>query len=132
MIILDTDHCIDILRGRQEVIIARRSVYEEVATTIITACELYFGAAKSAKPLENKRAVDAFLHTLRVIDMDIYAAQFFGIFKAELETAGQPLADADLMIGSIARSNNASVATGNKRHFERMTSLKLVNWRAKK
>ncbi len=60
MIILDTDHCIDILRGRQEVIVARRSVYEEVATTIITACELYFGAAKSAKPLENKRAVDAF------------------------------------------------------------------------
>lgn len=132
MIILDTDHCIDILRGRQEVIVARRSVYEEVATTIITACELYFGAAKSAKPLENKRAVDAFLRTLRVIDMDIYSAQFFGIFKAELETAGQPLADADLMIGSIARANNATVATGNKRHFERMTSLKLINWRAKK
>lgn len=132
MIILDTDHCIDILRGRQEVIVARRSVYEEVATTIITACELYFGAAKSNKPLENKRAVDAFLRTLRVIDMDIYAAQFFGIFKAELETAGQPLADADLMIGSIARANSASVATGNKRHFERMTSLKLINWRAKK
>lgn len=37
MIILDTDHCIDILRGRQEVIVARCSVYEEVATTIITA-----------------------------------------------------------------------------------------------
>lgn len=76
--------------------------------------------------------MDAFLRTLRVIDMDIYSAQFFGIFKAELETAGQPLADADLMIGSIARANNATVATGNKRHFERITSVKLINWRAKK
>lgn len=131
MIILDTDHCIDILRGREGVIVARRSVYEEVATTIITACELYYGASKSAKPLENKRAVDAFLRTLRVIEMDIYAAQFFGIFKAELETAGQGLADADLMIGAIARANSATVATGNRRHFERMTSVKLINWRAK-
>ena len=132
MIILDTDHCIDILRGREGVIIARRSVYEEVATTIVTACELYYGAAKSAKPLENKRAVDAFLRTLRVIEMDIYATQFFGIFKAELETVGRGLADADMMIGAIARANNAKVATGNQRHFERMTSLTLLNWREKK
>ena len=132
MIILDTDHCIDILRGREGVIVARRSVYEEVATTIVTACELYYGASKSAKPLENKRAVDAFLRTLGVIEMDIYAAQFFGIFKAELETVGQGLADADMMIGAIARANNAKVATGNARHFERMKSLTLINWRAKK
>lgn len=132
MIILDTDYCIDILRGREGVLIARRSVYEEVATTIVTACELYYGAAKSAKPLENKRAVDAFLRTLRVIEMDIYAAQFFGIFKAELETVGRGLADADMMIGAIARANNAKVATGNQRHFERITSLTLVNWREKK
>jgi len=132
MIILDTDHCIDILRGRQAVITARRSVYEEVTTTIVTACELYFGAAKSNRPLENKRAVDAFLRTLRVLELDIYAAQFFGIFKAELETAGKPLADADLLIGSIARAHNAKVATGNTRHFERMTSVTLINWREKR
>jgi len=131
MIILDTDHCIEILRGQDAVIKARRSVYDEVATTIVSAAELYYGAAKSTKPLENKRAVDAFLRTLRVLPLDIHAAQFFGLFKAELETVGRGLADADLLIGSIARANNAVVATGNTRHFERMSSVKLVNWRAK-
>ena len=38
----------------------RRAVYDEVATTIITACELYYGAAKSLKPTDGKRAVDSF------------------------------------------------------------------------
>jgi tRNA(fMet)-specific endonuclease VapC len=129
MRILDTDHCIDILRGRERVIRARSGVYDEVATTIITACELYYGAAKSAKPLENKRAVDAFLRTLRVMDLDMYGAQFFGYFKALLETVGEGLADADLLIGAIARANDAIVVTGNARHFGRMPGLKLENWR---
>jgi tRNA(fMet)-specific endonuclease VapC len=129
MRILDTDHCIDILRGREQVIRARTGVYDEVATTIITACELYYGAAKSAKPLENKRAVDAFLRTLRVMDLDAYGAQFFGYFKATLETVGQGLADADLLIGAIARANDAIIVTGNARHFGRMPGLKLENWR---
>lgn len=129
MRILDTDHCIEILRGREEIILKRRGIYDEVATTIITACELYYGAAKSAKPLENKRAVDAFLKTLRVLGMDQHAAQFFGLFKVELEKMGRCLADADMMIGAIARAHNAIVITGNTRHFERMPGLTLENWR---
>lgn len=128
MRILDTDHCIDILRGREQVIKARARIYDEVATTIITACELYFGAAKSAKPLENKRAVDAFLRTLRVLELDSCAAQLFGLFKAELEQKGRSLADADLLIAAIARANRSIVVTGNGRHFERMP-VKLENWR---
>ena len=130
MRILDTDHCIDILRGRGAVIGHRRKVYDEVATTIITACELYYGAAKSQKPTEGKRAVDSFLKTLRVLELCPYSAQFFGVFKANLESDGRGLADADLLIGSIARANSAIVVTGNTRHFERIPGLKLENWRA--
>ncbi len=129
MRILDTDHCIEILRGRSAVIERRRAVYDEVATTIITACELYYGAAKSQKPLEGKRAVDSFLRTLRVLELSAYAAQFFGVFKANLEFDGRRLADADLLIGSIARANNATIVTGNTRHFERIPGLTLENWR---
>ena len=128
MRILDTDHCIDILRGRSAVIDHRRKVYDEVATTIITACELYYGAAKSQKPTEGKRAVDSFLKTLRVLELCPYSSQFFGVFKANLESDGGGLADADLLIGSIARANSAVVVTGNTRHFERIPGLKLENW----
>jgi tRNA(fMet)-specific endonuclease VapC len=126
--ILDTDTCIYILRGRAEVINKRRSVYDEVATTIVTACELYYGAAKSQKPVAGKQAVDSFLRTLRVLDLDPYAAQFFGAIKAGLEQDGTGLADADLMIGSIARRHHAIVVTGNTHHFERIPGITLENW----
>jgi tRNA(fMet)-specific endonuclease VapC len=130
MRILDTDHCIDILRGRSAVIGKRRTVYDEVATTILTACELYYGAAKSNKPVEGKRAVDSFLRSLRVLELCPYSTQFFGVFKANLEMHGRGLADADLLIGSIARARGAVVVTGNTRHFERIPGLELENWRA--
>ncbi len=129
MRLLDTDHCIEIQRGRPEIIRRRQGINDEVATTIITACELYYGAAKSAKPLENKRAVDGFLRTLRVIQLDREAAMFFGLFKADLEKLGRGLADADLMIGAMARANGAVVVTANTRHFERMPGITLENWR---
>jgi len=45
--ILDTDVCIEILRGNSRVIEQRRRTPDEVATTWITACELAYGAAKS-------------------------------------------------------------------------------------
>ena len=129
MRILDTDHCIDILRGRTQVIERRSQVFDEVATTIVTACELYYGAAKSVRPLENKRLVDQFLSTLRVLELSPRAAQFFGVLKANLEALGKGLADADLLIGSIARANRAVVVTGNTRHFDRMEGVELENWR---
>ncbi len=128
MRILDTDTCIHILRGNTEVIQMRRTIYDEVATTIVTACELYYGAAKSKKPVEGKRAVSAFLRTLRVLDLDPYAAMFFGVIKADLEAMGRGLADADLLIGSIARLHHATVVTGNTRHFERIPGIALENW----
>ena len=129
MRVLDADHCIDILRGNRAVIEKRRGVYDEVATTIITACELYYGAAKSLKPIDGKRAVDSFLRSLRVLELCTYSAQFFGILKANLTQSGQPLPDADLLIASIAKANRANIVTGNTRHFERIPGLKLENWR---
>jgi predicted nucleic acid-binding protein len=45
--LLDTDTCIAVLRGNEAVIERRAAMSEDVATTWITAAELYCGAAKS-------------------------------------------------------------------------------------
>jgi tRNA(fMet)-specific endonuclease VapC len=128
MRILDTDTCIAILRGRQEVIERRREIPDTVATTWINASELYYGAAKSDHPVRNKNLVDRFLDTLPVVGLDSDSAQYFGILKADLETAGNRLADADLWIGAIARAHHATVVTGNVRHFERIDGVEVENW----
>ncbi len=128
MKVLDTDTCIAILRGVGHVIERRAEEPDEVATTWVTAAELYFGAAKSTAPDQNRSLVDAFLATLPVLRPDLAAAQVFGEAKALLHRAGTPLADADLFIAATAITCGAAVVTGNQRHFQRIPGVEVEDW----
>jgi tRNA(fMet)-specific endonuclease VapC len=126
--ILDTDVCIEILRGNARVIERRHRTPDEVATTWITACELAYGAAKSQAPEPNRTLVEAFLATLPILELDWAAAERFGRLKADLERAGTLLADADLLIAAIALARGAGLVTGNRRHYERIAELRIEDW----
>lgn len=128
MKILDTDVCIEILRGNARVIERRRRTPDEVATTWITACELAYGAAKSRAPEPNRALVMAFLATLPILELDWAAAERFGRLKADLERAGNRVADADLLIAAIALARGAGLITGNRRHYERVPELGIEDW----
>jgi tRNA(fMet)-specific endonuclease VapC len=110
-------------------VIERRAVTkEEVATTWITAAELYYGAAKSIAPERNRGLVTKFLGTLPVFGLDQASVQVFGESKALLERKGQRLADAALLIGAIAVVRQATVVTGNRRHYERIPGVPVEDW----
>ena len=128
MKLLDTDVCIEILRGNARVIERRRRTPDEVATTWITACELAYGAAKSRAPEPNRALVMAFLATLPILELDWAAAERFGRLKADLERAGNRVADADLLIAAIALARGAGLITGNRRHYERIPELGIEDW----
>jgi len=126
--LLDTDTCIAILRGNEAVIERRAATEDEVVTTWITAAELHYGAAKSVAPKKNVALVRSFLCTLPVLGLDEASAQIFGEAKTLLERQGQRLADADLFIGAIAASKQATVITGNKRHYNRLPGVTVEDW----
>ncbi len=126
--ILDTDTCIEILRGNRRVIETRRTVRDEVCTTWITASELYYGAAKSDRAAHNKALVDLFLDPLPIHGIQRFSAQYFGALKTQLESAGNRIADADLWIASIAKERRAILVTGNTRHYDRIEGLSIENW----
>lgn len=128
MKVLDTDTCIAILRGNEAVIERRAAVDDDVVTTWITAAELRYGAAKSVAPEKNHVLVSKFLATLPVLGLDAASSQIFGEAKALLEKRGQRLADADLFIGAIAAAKQASVVTGNMRHYARIPGVKIEDW----
>ena len=128
MKILDTDVCIEILRGNIRVIEHRRRTPDEVATTWITACELAYGAAKSRAPEPNQALVVAFLATLPILELDWVAAERFGRVKTDLERAGNLLADADLLIAAITLARGTHLVTGNRRHYERIPGLRIEDW----
>lgn len=130
MKLLDTDTCLAILRGSQAVMQRRAATPDDVVTTWITAAELFYGAAKSKAPAHNRAIVTSFLATLPVLGLDDTAVQIFGDAKALLERQGQRLDDADLFIGAIAVARNATVVTGNQRHYARIPGVTLENWMA--
>ncbi|MEM6910885.1 MAG: type II toxin-antitoxin system VapC family toxin [Verrucomicrobiota bacterium] len=126
--LLDTDTCIEILRGNRRVIQKRRGIYADVLTSEITASELYFGAANSQDPPKHKAEVDQFLKTLPVVPIGRHGAQFFGALKAQLRRAGRLIPDADLWIASIARALDFTVVTGNTKHLARVPRLTTCDW----
>ena len=128
MRLLDTDTCIAILRGNEAVIERRTATADDVATTWITAAELHYGAAKSRVPEKNRALVKTFLATLPILGLDEASVQIFGEAKALLEHHGQRLADADLLIGAIAAAKQATVVTGNRRHYERIPGVTVEDW----
>ncbi len=99
-----------------------------MTTTWITAAELYYGAAKSVAPEKNRALVTSFLATLPVVGLDHASAEIFGEAKALLERQGQRLADADLFIAAIAVVHEATVVTGNRRHYERIPGVAVEDW----
>lgn len=128
MRLLDTDTCIALLQGRESVLQRRAATSDEVATSWITAAELFYGAAKSIAPDRNRNLVMSLLSTLPVLGLDEAAVQIFGEAKAALERRGQRLDDADLFIGAIAIARNAVVVTGNRRHYARIPGVVLEDW----
>ncbi|HEY1556880.1 MAG TPA: type II toxin-antitoxin system VapC family toxin [Kofleriaceae bacterium] len=128
MKVLDTDTCIAILRGNDAVIAHRAVTSDEVATTWITASELYYGAAKSKAPDKNRALVHSFLVTLPTLALDELSVQIFGEARSLLDSRGQRMADADLYIASIAVARRAAIVTANRSHYERIPGVVVESW----
>jgi tRNA(fMet)-specific endonuclease VapC len=127
MNLLDTDHCIAILRKQLD-LRERISPDEELATTAISVAELTYGANRSQHQDDNLARLEVLLSALNILPFDEAAGRRFGVLKAELESRGEPLDDLDLQIASIAIETNSTLLTNNTKHFKRVGGLRLLNW----
>ena len=99
---------------------------EEQFTSAVVMGELFKGAFRSsaaARHLENveKRVLPA----VTVLSYDVAAARVYGQVRAQLESAGRPLADADLQIAATALVHDLELVTGNVKHFKRVPGLRI-------
>lgn len=125
MILADTDVLIDFLAGIAPV---REQVWsyaeaEQLQTTAITCFELLSGATKG-KRFDRIRGL---LDLLPVLPLDREAAQRAAEVRHELERTGQSIGMADSLIAGIALANDLPLLTRNRRHFERVAHLRLVD-----
>ena len=127
MRILDTDHCIALLRQKLDL---REHVAadEQLFITAISVAELTHGAQRSQRRDDNLARLEVLFAALTVLSFDESSARRFGLLKAELESKGKPLDDLDLQIASIALENNLPLLANNTDHFKRIHGLELQNW----
>ncbi len=128
--ILDTDTCVYWLRGDRRIekgVLA--TGLQNVFITIITECELFYGAYKSAKTEANLQLLRELRRKVRTIQTTPEVAPLYGKIKADLERVGRTLDDADLLIGAIALASKGTLVTNNTSHFDSIPGLRIDNWR---
>ena len=128
--LLDTNTCIKFLNGRSDSI--RREIdsraASELALCSVVKAELLFGAAKSARPLENRERLHSFFRRFVSLPFDDSAAEIYGEIRARVERPGKPIGPNDLLIASIALSNQLVLVTHNVDEFSRIQQLEIEDW----
>ncbi len=126
---LDTNIVSDLIRNPKGKVAAKLADHgqEGVCLSIITACELRYGAAKrgSARLLSRVQAV---LATVDIVPFDVPADTRYGVLRSELEAAGKPIGPTDLFIAAHALALQVTLVTHNLMEFHRVRGLKVENW----
>ncbi|WP_242097402.1 tRNA(fMet)-specific endonuclease VapC [Sphingomonas sp. CROZ-RG-20F-R02-07] len=126
---LDTNLCIRVLRDRPQSIRARFNAETDgLAISTIVLTELLHGAAKSARPIDNRTEVERFASRLEVMAFDAEAAAHAGDIRATLEREGRSIGGYDVLIAGHARSRGLIVVTGNLGEFRRVDGLRCEDW----
>ena len=127
---LDTNICIYIIKKKPDQVIERlrHTRVPDVGVSSITLSELEYGAAKSARPEQNKVAIVEFLAPLEILPYDDMAAQEYGKVRVYLEKQGTPIGSMDMLIAAHALSLNCILVTNNESEFRRIPALKIENW----
>lgn len=129
--LLDTNLCIRVLRDRPAAVRQRFNLEADgLAISSVVLAELLHGAAKSARPVENRNEVEKFAARLEVLPFDARAADHAADIRANLERRGQTIGAYDLLIAGHARSLGLVVVTGNLAEFERVEGLRCEDWLA--
>ncbi|TMQ32603.1 MAG: type II toxin-antitoxin system VapC family toxin [Planctomycetota bacterium] len=136
MILLDTDMMSLFASGHPAVVARVRTATEPVAITIVTRIEILQGRfdfllkAANAEQLQRAQSwleqSERDLAKIRIVAIDRAAAADFEDLRQHKKL--RKIGRADLLIASIARARNATLATGNLRHFQQVPGLRLENW----
>lgn len=129
MYLLDTDTVIYSLKGHPTVKInLERHRNAILKISVVTLMELYYGAYKSQKVMSNLGKIKTIEEAIEIVPLARESAEVFAMLKANLQKAGTPLDDFDLILAACALAHDLVLVTNNIKHFKRIEGLRLANW----
>lgn len=98
----------------------------EIATSLIVAAELRYGAARKTSP-RLRAAVETLLRLVPVASLEPPFDAVYGDLRASLESTGIVLSPHDLLIAAHAMTLHATIVTDDQ-VFIRVPGLSVENW----
>ena len=127
MFLLDSNIISYAIRGNREIKDKINQYHDTIKLNSIIQAELFYGAYK-IKSESLAQVYNIFFETFDILPFGSREATIFAQLKANLANEGNIVEDTDLMIASIALTNNLTLVTNNTKHFARIPDLKLSNW----
>lgn len=129
MYFLDTDILVGWLRNNKEAKDKIKSISKrKLFTSTINIHELVKGAYLSKNSPENLAKIYMLCGIITILNFNKTTAFVSGKLSAQQKLKGKPIAQNDLIIASIALSNNLTLVTRNKKHFENIPNLEIEVW----
>jgi tRNA(fMet)-specific endonuclease VapC len=126
---LDTNICVGLLKGERTLADRLAELHPtQVAVCSVVRAELFNGARRSGRIEENLSTYRRFLDAFPSASFDDLAAEYYGVIRSDLERAGTPIGNNDLLIASIARAHDWVLVTRNFREFSRVAGLRVELW----
>ena len=129
---LDANVLIDLLNGRRPQV---RNRYEQaqrskavLAVSTLVAQEVLYGAEISGRREVQRGNAEDLIGTLRICDFDLDDARACSLLRAQLKREGSPIGALDGLIAAQALRREWTVVTGNRREFERVAGLAVIDW----
>lgn len=100
---------------------------ESLFVPAIALGELYFGARKSARPLENLARFEEFADNFNVLSCGEPTARIYASVRDALRRKGRPIPENDIWIAAVACQHDLVLASRDS-HFEHVEGLRLDRW----
>jgi tRNA(fMet)-specific endonuclease VapC len=123
LVLLDTSWCIEILRGKT---LPDKWRTHRFCISSVVEAELWAGVYHSGGKNERVK-VEKLLASVERVAFDSKAAEATGKILGTLTKAGKSIGDFDCQIAGHALSLKALLATKNRRHFQRIKDLGLLD-----
>ena len=130
MLLLDANVCIDVLRGRADVV-ARLAEHGPAGLFLCTVvkAELAYGARLASEPERAAALVDAFCEPFPSLPFDDACIDTYADLRARLRTHGTTIGANDLAIASIALTHGLTMVSDDRAALVRVPGLTVVSWR---
>jgi tRNA(fMet)-specific endonuclease VapC len=128
--LLDSNVVIELLRNRNPRLAhrLRREPPGEIALSAVVAHELFYGAFKGQRVVENVAQVDSL--RFQVLAFDKEDARRAGQIRAHLAAAALEIGPYDVLIAGQATARDLTLVTHNVREFGRVPGLRIEDWEA--